>query len=474
MEFISYTIFPILAFVSACGVVLAGVLALSNISSRIEKAEHWIPIILVALAGMLMLAGGILNSKNLQYASLGANFIETDPSQAYVWLSRLGSVVVVTLCLPYFIAKLLLRKQEADSRLSLPVVAIIFFGISNFLLPGILGHVVGIDHRSFYPILFMLAVYLATQKSIDPVLNTLKWFLVLFLAVSLLFITIEPSRVLAPGYKGWIPGMNSRFWGLAPHANAIGPMAVLLLFLELLIPAKRKIFGLFVYAVAAAVLILAQSKTAIGAAFLGLAIIAFNRLGALIPNAKRKQLHWGHGTALFIAISAFGLLLVFSFTGLLDHAISRLNGSDITNSVQTMSGRTVIWDAAYREFLTSPIFGYGSTLWDDDYRRSIGLNFAYHAHNQALQSLAEAGLVGFLGLLFFVVTSIALSIRAAAPTRGVSLAILVLLLFRSVTEVPLHPSGIGNGEMFLMITLICIWRIGRNSNKLINPTAGIK
>lgn len=474
MEFISYTIFPLIVFSLAVGTVLTGMVSLSTISSNIEKTEHRLPITLVVIAGILLLAGGILNSKNLQFASLGANFIETEYSSAYVWLSRLGSLAVVVLCIPYFISKLFLHKNKFNSNTSIPVIIIIFFGVSNFLLPGLFGHTIYIDHRSFYPILLIIAVYLTTHNNVEATLSALKRFLFLFLSISLLFLVIDSSRVLAPGYKGWIPGMNSRFWGLAPHANAIGPMAVLLLFLELLVKEKRKIFRLCVFGVAAAVLILAQSKTAIGAAFFGLAIVSYSRLGARTPTAKRHQLHWGHGAVLLLGILAFGALLVLSLTGVLDHAVSRFDGSGVANSVQTMSGRGVIWETAYREFLANPIFGYGPTLWDDDYRRSVSLNFAYHAHNQVLQSLAEAGLVGLVGLLAFATTMIVLSIRASGQTHGVSLAILMLFLFRSVTEVPLHPAGIGNGEMFLMIAMVCIWRIGNDAKYKTIRETGIK
>lgn len=463
MEFLYYTVLPLIAFALTLAAVAVGALALSGISARIEATERWLPVVLVAIAGILLTAGGVLNSKNLQFASLGANFIETAPSQAFVWLSRLGSLAVVSVCVPYFIAKLLLRKKETNSRVSLPVAIIVFFGISNFLLPGLFGQVASVDHRSFYPIILMLAVHSATQNGVDPALKTLKWFLVLFLAVSLLFIVIDSSRVLAPGYKGWIPGMSSRFWGLAPHANAIGPMAGLLIFLELLVSEKRVVLRLFVFAIAAAVLLLAQSKTAIGAVMLGLAIVAYCRLAPSQTSNEPRKLHWGHGAALIFGILGSGLLLVLSMTGIIDHTLSRLDGSEISNSVQTMSGRSAIWETAFREFLANPIFGYGPTLWDENYRRSVGLNFAYHAHNQVFQTLAEAGFVGFVGLLAFILITIVLCVRASQPTRGISVAILLLFLFRCVTEVPLHPTGIGNGEMFMMIALICLWRTGNDS-----------
>src|SRR6185295_11888417 len=47
----------------------------------------------------------------------------------------------------------------------------------------------------------------------------------------------------------------------------------------------------------------------------------------------------------------------------------------------TMTGRDRIWAVAIEEWQSNPVFGYGPGLWDPEYRASIGLLNATHAHN---------------------------------------------------------------------------------------------
>lgn len=458
---IAYIFFiALIALALGLGVVAYLSVALTSISSRFEKFEYWLPTFLVLMAGLVMLAGGLLNSRNLQFASLGASFIDADSSPVYLWLSRLTSLTLIGLTLPYFIAKAL-KQLGKSTQISWPLIIIIIFGISSFLLPGFLGLIPYFDHRALYPVITMVAVYLAAKLNPLGTLRAIKWTVVAFLLASLAFIVIDSPRVLAPSYKGWLPGIGSRFWGLAPHANAIGPMAALIVFIEILCPARHKIIRLGVFACAALVLVLAQSKTAIAATAVGLGFIFYmhmtHRASDASPNSF--QLHKGHLLLLTFGIAGGAALLVLVNLGMIDRFLNRLDSIGVTSSVQSMSGRTVIWEAALREYMNNPIFGYGPSLWGDEYRRAIGLNYAYHAHNQVLQTMAMAGTTGLIGLVTFLALTMLRAFQTCRATGGVSVALLVLLGFRVMTEVPLSPVGIANGEMMAIAAVLCTWHL---------------
>jgi multisubunit Na+/H+ antiporter MnhE subunit len=63
--------------------------------------------------------------------------------------------------------------------------------------------------------------------------------------------------------------------------------------------------------------------------------------------------------------------------------------------------------------------------------------YAFHAHNQVLQTVSMGGGLALIGLLVYVWLLVRYSIRAASSTKGVSVALLLILLLRSLTEVPL-------------------------------------
>lgn len=421
--------------------------------------DHWLPAFFVVISGLLMIAGGVLNERNLQYAIYGTVFIESEKSIVYFWMSRIVSLLIVGLSLPYLTAKAMIAIRDAN-KIHFAVLIFLLFALTNYLLPGILGTRPDIDHRLLYPVLVVMVVLVSSKDGVNVTLQALKWMLLLFLVLSLTFIIVDQNRVMSPGYSGFLPYFNSRFWGLANHANAIGPIAALAFMLEFYIPSRTTIVKWLVIVVSLVVLIMSQSKTAILTVIVGLAVIAYIRLS----STRNKDLeaigfrfHLGHLFA-FAAFTATVLaILLASMSGVLNLSLSDYTNTAEGYGLRTFTGRDVIWDISIQEWLRNPIFGYGTTLWDNDYRRQVGLNYAYHAHSQYFQTLAEAGLVGIFGLVLFLVATLIYSLRLATMTSGATLAICLMLLLRSVTEVPLRPTGVGTGEMMFMIAIACIW-----------------
>ena len=125
--------------------------------------------------------------------------------------------------------------------------------------------------------------------------------------------------------------------------------------------------------------------------------------------------------------------------------------------VTSLTGRTDIWAVAIDTWKQYPVFGYGSSIWDQDFRQLIGMNFAYHAHNQFLQSLSSAGALGLAGLLVYTLALFRYAYGANTATRGLSLALFWVIFTRYFTETPLNMSSLFSGEFvthLLLFTLV--------------------
>ena len=109
--------------------------------------------------------------------------------------------------------------------------------------------------------------------------------------------------------------------------------------------------------------------------------------------------------------------------------------------LSTLTGRSTIWAEAWRTWMANLWFGYGPKVWGPLHRARIGLPFAFHAHKQLMQSLSGAGLFGGITMLAYLTCMLGASLRAARHTRGVSLALAVVMLARAMTEAPLELDG---------------------------------
>jgi hypothetical protein len=133
----------------------------------------------------------------------------------------------------------------------------------------------------------------------------------------------------------------------------------------------------------------------------------------------------------------------------IDNFASTAQGAQI----MSLTGRDQIWAIAMEEWQASPVFGYGPGLWDGAYRASIGMANATDAHNQFMDTLARAGVVGATALVLYAITLLVMSVRYARATGGLSLALFLALALRSMSEVPLLLLGSGT-EMFMHVLLI--------------------
>jgi Na+/H+ antiporter NhaD/arsenite permease-like protein len=73
-----------------------------------------------------------------------------------------------------------------------------------------------------------------------------------------------------------------------------------------------------------------------------------------------------------------------------------------------------------------------------------------------MQTLSVSGTVGFLALLAYLYFLICVSLRMAPSTRGVSLALLTMIMFRCISEAPLVMTGLIDAETLTHFILFMI------------------
>lgn len=243
------------------------------------------------------------------------------------------------------------------------------------------------------------------------------------------------SIFVAPEYA-WFPSSGRewfgipQFAGVAPHPNALGPIAALALLLELVPGGRRRLRWMFAIC-AVAILLLTQSRAGWAAGLL--AVFAF----LLIPAGRieaRRALVIVQG-ALVVALAAF---LVISDPG----------SEDITN------GRLGLWAAVLERAEQSWLFGYGSTAFSAASRSANQFAlWAGQAHNQILESLFTGGLLALAPLAVLVVLCAARALRAG-PQRPVTLAAFAILFFDLWIESPLRPTLASSVLMSVIVLAI--------------------
>jgi O-antigen ligase len=457
-EFIYYGIYFAGALMLAIGLVIAVGVALA-ISKRYE--QQILPMVL-PIIGLAVAVSVILSKRNLHFIDLGPSGVSMgmqlfaqrgDPSSA-TWLLRLLTLFVVAISFALVFNYFYQRKQIAKEGRPLFLAFVVFF-LTNTALNAALGTQPAFVHNDYYPLIILMAAYATRAHDPAVMMRFAKATLFGLLLASLALAVIKPSLVIQNPYvDGWIPGLHIRMWGVASHANSMGSLALMYLLLESHYPFQRRLLHYLGVAMALGILLLAQSKTAWVAGAILLAIVWFYRNAARFSRTWKtgKVDYQTVGIAIAAIAGALGLLVLMIFIDpgvILDKFLHTSSGKQMLS----LSGRDQIWAVALDAWRENPLFGYGPKIWSPEFRQSIGMNFAFSAHNQFLQSLSGAGTFGMLGLLLYLGILLGYAIRFAKATQGLSLALGVFLLLRSFTETPLVTDTIFNGD-FLVHLLV--------------------
>ncbi|MDB5744877.1 MAG: O-antigen ligase protein [Polaromonas sp.] len=314
-----------------------------------------------------------------------------------------------------------------------------------------------ISHEFAYPLVIGIAAMLLSTSERDLALKAARNALLIFMLGGLLFIPFDASRVLELGYsQGLLPGVP-RFAGLGPHPVSMGMLAQVGLICLLAYPYERASVNRLAWLVGLSVLFMAQSKTAWTSFIVCSACIVIARQASSVIRRMGDPARPEFGIVSILGFMAvvltLALLVMFGdLGGKLDSFLNSAQGEQLSS----LTGRDQIWAIAYDEWRRNPVFGYGLNLWDAPFRLSIGMPNATHAHNQFMDTLSRSGTVGASVLMLYALVLLVLSIRYTRATGGLSLALFIALVLRSVSEVPLLLLGYGTElitHVLLLMTL---------------------
>lgn len=445
-EGIYLIIFGSLAFALAIAVVIGfGVFLHAE-----KRFGHWIAPLFAPLIVLGIAVGSLLSGRNLTYASLDIESINAlgDGGSGGSVL-RLISFTLVGIGGAKIFGWMLERKRFMASGGTALFIAFVAYFAATVVLNSAFGSYPAFIHNNYYFLAVASAIYLARAERLDIIVQLARTALLCFLVLSLLVAIAKPSLAIQPSYKGWIPGLTIRLWGLGSNPNSIGPLALLFLLLHYMQPFARRWLQFIGVGAALLVLALAQSKTAWVAGFVAAGVLIWHRYG------RRADGSFSTGfLLLLIAMMIGGTLAVFAIDpARIWHRIAMTQaGTDM----QTLTGRAQIWAAAIDAWRANPVFGYGPTAWGIEHRYQIGMPFAFSAHNQFLQTLSVGGLLGLISLIVYFCLLGYGSWRAMESTRGVSMALFVFVAMRSMTETPISIGTILNGEALLHLLLIAM------------------
>lgn len=462
---LAYGPYIALAFGLALAVVFSGAIAAHF--GRLVRNEP-APWVFVAIVAAIMVAP--IGMQRVLSAGLAGFDASIEDVGNTFWVSRIATLVVVALCAERLLRFFMLRERR-PALAGWPLFwAFCAFALSSQLLNGMLGANRDFDHKWLYAFLAYFAFFVVAQQQPERCFAFARSALLLFLVGSAAVAPIWPSMVIEFGYVGALPGFSVRYYGLATHANTMGPLTLALMVVLWRYPFGNRWLNRFAWTMAAGSLVLSQSKTslAIGAG-LWLYLAAYNYRARLSGEAAtRFSIMLWCLAFLAAAVLAGGILAGVSYFDWADGKLDTVAGSQWAS----LSGRTHIWELAWKEFTAHPVFGYGPSIWDPIYRFQAGMPFATHAHNQLLQSLSAGGLVAGGTLIFYVLMLVRYALRAARMTGGVSVALVTIMLVRSLTEVPFSTAGVMGTEFFVHLLALTACLVGLRHAASVAPASG--
>ena len=415
---------------------------------------HWMFYAMLLLLGLTFLLSGRQMSNSY--------LVLADPAQVgrhplMSVVQPLVSLLLLTVAGERIISRWLRRGKGAHALPVLLLLVFIVFWLGTVAAPALLGAHPQMTHNYVYSLIIGVAALLVSGPECEQAFKAARNALLLFMAVSLLLIPIQPGLVIDTAYnQGLLPGVP-RLAGLAAHAVSLAILAQLGLLCLQAYPYRQTWLNRLGWLIGLSVLFLAQSKTTwISFILCSLCLLgmrqgptAWRRMSdPLRPEAGMLAL-----LAFMAAVMAAALVLMFGdLGGRLENFFNSKEGAQLAS----MTGRDQIWAIAWQEWQLNPVFGYGPEIWEANFRLSIGMPNATHAHNQFMDTLSRSGTVGAASLVLYALVLLVLSLRHARASRGLSLALFVALAVRSLSEVPLSLFGYGPElltHLLLLITL---------------------
>jgi O-antigen ligase len=345
--------------------------------------------------------------------------------------------------------------------------SLLAFYLASTIVSNVFGNPQWPALKSLYFPFVAFAVLLVSTHVDEKFWRGLRLLLLVPTLGSLIAFAVAPKFAALPDYQSIVPGISQRLYGLADHANSLGVIALTALFVELRL-GKSSLVSWILVLIDLTVLFLSQSKTAWAVA----AILAVFEIVARYPARPDAAARLARSLKMLIFLFfAAAVLSVLAYKALLsDRFLAGMSDA----GVYTLTGRSEIWRATLDEFYNNPMTGYGPGLWDMDFRIKRGLLAAGQAHNQFIQTIGQAGILGVVSLAFYIVSGIG-AVRSGSNAYKTLAAMLgVSLLLRCLTESPLRMVGIMDWEDVGHLLFICFLAASLPMAKKLNgrsPTA---
>jgi len=342
------------------------------------------------------------------------------------------------------------RRPSPDPARPLLLTMLAYY-VGTILIQAVASDEPGFTLRDFYVPVVLAAVYYQRPSRMSLIFGAARGVILALMLTSLLCIWLKPDFVIHRPDYGVIPGVDWRLYGLTPHANALGPIALLGIVMEIHSPARWPALRWLTLLACAAVLVLAQSKTTwitmpLMALFVWLPLTLARASAAAdaMGRFRRSVLTLSGCIAIVVVLAAAAA--AFDVAGFVERRVD----------VGSLTGRTQIWDITLQAWRENVLFGYGPGIWGPDRQREFHMFYVGHAHNQIVQTLGESGLAGLMLLLCYLLALVLAALRNFTASRGIVLLLLMLMLVRWITEAPMRSEGILSWSTFLHVLLIAL------------------
>jgi exopolysaccharide production protein ExoQ len=273
----------------------------------------------------------------------------------------------------------------------------------------------------------IVGVYLGTRYSRDELLRILFWALAVVSALSLVTGALGVASVGGPGgsWQGAFGSKNALGHAMATAATVAA--------LYCMAPGSQRYWGIVVFLLASALLVLSGSKGALVVLFAGLLVLPLSRMWRLRPGLMAN--------ALLVSVAGIGVAATW-LAGNSDTVLNLL-GRDAT-----LTGRTPLWALILEAVKQRPWLGYGyggfwlqwsppsGPIWRESFQTGGWL--PPNGHNGFIDLLADLGIVGLGAFLVSLVSNLARSLQLVREGRSAvdlfPLLFLYLLVLSNVTE----------------------------------------